>query len=126
MCAYVVGLAIVGELKDATLCAFAFERGRARLSKTWQVAVWLHATFRVHALLSGILAAIPMVILTRGGDALTVAFNTVAILFLTEVEFVSCSPALVALQAASATQAVRSAGLTSLACMQQHDVPVRH
>lgn len=88
MCAYVVGLSVVGELKDATLCSIALARGRAQLSKKWELALWLHSTFRVHALLSAILSAVPIVILTRGGEAMTVAFNTVAILFLTEIEYV--------------------------------------
>lgn len=91
MCSYVVGLSIVGELKDATLCSIAVERGREQLSRGWMWALWLLATIRVHAFLGGVLSSIPVVILSRGGDAMTVAFNTVAILFLTEVECVGSS-----------------------------------
>jgi hypothetical protein len=91
MCSYVVGLSIVGELKDAALCSIAVERGREQLSRRWMWALRLLATIRVHAFLGAVLSSIPMVIMTRGGEAMTVAFNTVAILFLTEVECVGSS-----------------------------------
>lgn len=94
MCSYVVGLSIVGELKDATLCTIAADRGRDKLTRGWIWALWLLGTLRVHAFLSAVLSAIPMVILCRGGEAMTVAFNTVAILFLTEVEYVGFRPQL--------------------------------
>lgn len=97
MCAYFVGLSIVGELKDTTLCSIAANRGRDQLSNGWQIALQVLGRIRVHCFCAAILSAIPVVILTRGGEAMTVAFNTVAVLFLTEVECVantqlSCRP----------------------------------
>lgn len=89
VCSYVVGLSVVGEIKDTRLCAIAADRNRNELSRSWQLALALFNRFRVHVLVQCILIAVPMVILTQGGSALTIAFNTVAILFLTDIDNLS-------------------------------------
>jgi hypothetical protein len=89
VCSYVVGLTLVGEVKDTELCAIAAERNRKELSRGWQIALALLNRFRSHFFVQNILICVPLVILLRGGGALTVAFNTVAIMFLTEVDNMS-------------------------------------
>ena len=37
-----------------------------------------------------LVGAVPVLVLVKGGDALSVCFNTIAILFLTEVTYKNC------------------------------------
>ena len=44
------------------------------------------ATLRRYTFLPMLVAVVPAVVVFRGGDALSICFNTVAVLFLSEVE----------------------------------------
>jgi hypothetical protein len=89
VCTYVFTVNMLGEIKDIELCRIAADRGRNELSRGWQLALTSLNLFRAHGFVFGLIVCIPAVIMTRGGDALTVAFNTVAIMFLTEVDNLS-------------------------------------
>ncbi len=87
LCSYVVGLTIVGEIKDMALCEMAIERNKLELSQAWMI--WLEILNRLRSafFLQPLCASIPLVVLTQGGGALATCFNTIAILFITEVCF---------------------------------------
>ena len=80
---YIIGLTIGGEITDIFLCEKLEER--SGLSARWKAAFAFINRTRAHVFLSLVLMTVPAVILTRGGSALDVCFNTVAILFLFEV-----------------------------------------
>eukprot|EP01046_Picozoa_sp_COSAG06_P014146 COSAG06_NODE_869_length_11861_cov_37.817463_3_plen_406_part_00 len=80
---YVVGLTIVGEIKDVLLCEIAAQRGRDQLTPKWRLMLTLFNRFRIHCFLGYIMNGAALVVLTRGGSAIDICFNTIAI--------VSCS-----------------------------------
>lgn len=86
LCAYFVGLTMAAEVKDMALVDMAVQRSVGHLSTGWQIAFTLLGRFRMHFLLTPLLSAIPVVILSQGGGALGTCFNTIAVLFLTEVK----------------------------------------
>jgi hypothetical protein len=56
-----------------------------RLSHGSQLTLTLLGGVRRWLFLPTLVVAVPMLVLVKGGDALSVCFNTIAILFLTEV-----------------------------------------
>ena len=76
----VVALQMVAELKDINLCLLAIEHAGDTLSAGWQLALFTLGAFRRWAVLPALLNSIPMLITVKGGDALNVCFNTVAVL----------------------------------------------
>eukprot|EP01051_Picozoa_sp_SAG22_P014244 SAG22_NODE_1698_length_3788_cov_3.925725_2_plen_469_part_00 len=87
---YVVGLSIVGELRDIELCSLAIERIPAgALGKKWILAVSFCLELRRFVFLPAMLTLVSTLVMTRGGDALSVCFNTVAIIFLVDIDNMS-------------------------------------
>jgi hypothetical protein len=87
---YVVGLSIVGELKDIELCLLAIERiPEGALSWKWVSALSFCLELRRFAFLPAMLNSVATLVIMRGGDALSVCFNTVAIIFLVEIDNIS-------------------------------------
>ena len=89
VCTYVFAVTMVGEIKDIELCQMAANRGHLEVSRRWQMALSFLNLFRAHGFVMVLVMCIPLVILTRGGGSLDVAFNTIAIMFLTEVDNIS-------------------------------------
>ena len=89
MCSYLVGLQVVGEIKDTALCEMAIQRHIKELSPGWQLALHLLNLMRGQIFLHPLMGAIPAVVLTQGGSALNICFNTLAVLFITEVDNLS-------------------------------------
>eukprot|EP01052_Picozoa_sp_SAG31_P023677 SAG31_NODE_1967_length_6785_cov_7.007329_7_plen_508_part_00 len=89
LCGYIIGLTIVGEIKDILLVSIAAKRGAAELTPAWRMAIGFLGRVRAHTFLSIVMFAMPMVVLSQGGNAMKTCFNTVAILFLTEVDNLS-------------------------------------
>jgi hypothetical protein len=86
----VVGLSIVGELKDIELCLLAIERiPEGALSWKWVSALSFCLELRRFAFLPAMLNSVATLVIMRGGDALSVCFNTVAIIFLVEIDNIS-------------------------------------
>jgi hypothetical protein len=83
LCAYIVGLQVCGEVKDTALCEMAAARGVKELSPGWQLALGLLNRLRSQLFLAPLMGCIPTVILVQGGSALSVCFNTIAVLFIT-------------------------------------------
>jgi hypothetical protein len=92
LCSYFVGLTMAGEVKDMALVDMAAQRGIEQLGTGWRIAVAAVGRFRVHFLLQPLMSAIPVIILSQGGGALDTCFNTVAVLFLTEVRLRRLKP----------------------------------
>lgn len=89
LCSYVVGMTVVGEIKDTALCRIAIERNVKELTIGWKIGLELLNTLRSQFFLLPLMAAVPVVVLTQGGSALQVCFNTIAILFITEIDNMS-------------------------------------
>ena len=75
----------MGATQDIALCTIAIERAGDRLSPGFRIALTLLGGVRRWVFLPMPVVAIPVMVLTKGGDALSICFNTIAILFLTEV-----------------------------------------
>ena len=86
LCSCIVGLSVVGEIKDTLLCELAMDRHLKELSPVWRFALNVLNRLRAQLFLSPLMGAIPGVVLTQGGSALLIAFNTIAVLFITEVD----------------------------------------
>ena len=81
---FVVALTVIGELKDMLLCDIAVERLGDKLG-SWRHAIAIGNFLRRTLFLPGMLCIVGLLVAFRGGDSLSVCFNTVAILFLCEV-----------------------------------------
>ena len=71
--------------QDITLCAIAIAHAGDRLSRSSWLALTLLGGVRRWVFLPALVGFVPALVLVKGGDALSVCFNTIAILFLTEV-----------------------------------------
>jgi hypothetical protein len=71
--------------QDITLCAIAITHAGDRLSRGFRIALTLLGGVRRWVFLPTLVMAVPFLVLMKGADALSVCFNTIAILFLTEV-----------------------------------------
>lgn len=85
-CSCVVAFSIVGELKDIYLCQLAIDRASQNLGRGWRLALSIVGGARRWLFLPTLVLVVPTLVSELGGDALTVCFNTVAILFLTEID----------------------------------------
>lgn len=88
-CALITALNVVEELKDIMLVRFAIEKAGnddARLSSKWRWAFWLLECLRRFAFLPILTICIPTLVLVVGSDTVSVCLNTVAILFLSQID----------------------------------------
>ena len=84
-------MTVNGEIKDASLCTMAIKRKVGELSISWQIALEVLNTLRSQTFLQALLSAIPVVVLSQGGDALSIC-NTVAGEQRRQPSAVSCQP----------------------------------
>lgn len=82
----IVALAVVGELKDIELCRIAIARAGEKLSPRLRLAFNLLGGLRRWVFLPSLVMSIPLLVMVKGGDALSISFNSVAVLFLCEIE----------------------------------------
>ncbi len=80
-----LALASVGELKDTYLCTVAVDQSDT-LSSTWRRSFHLLSGLRQYVFLPSVLSAVSGLVAVGGGDALSVCLNTIAVLFLYEVD----------------------------------------
>lgn len=88
----IVGLSAVGELKDICLCQLAIERAGETIGCGWRLALTLILSVRRWLFLPWLSCATLMLVINRGGDALSVCFNTLALLFLHVLRQTCISP----------------------------------
>ena len=79
LCSYVIGMQMAGEIKDTALCEIAMDRNIKELPVFWQYALGFLNRLRSQFFLQPLVGAIPCVVLTQGGSALDICFNTVAV-----------------------------------------------
>jgi hypothetical protein len=89
LCAYIVGLQVSGEIKDMALCEMQQRRNSKELNPGWLLTLNVLNRLRSQFFLAPLMGCIPCVILMQGGSALNIAFNTIAVLFITEVDNMS-------------------------------------
>ena len=70
--------------QDIALCAIAISHAGDRLSRGFRLALTMLGGVR-WVFLPTLVGPVPILVLAEGGDALSVCFNTIAIIFLTEV-----------------------------------------
>ena len=90
LAALMVALAILGELKDIKLVTAAMNQAGDRLGQGWRIALTTLNAVRRHVFLPSVLMNVSNLVLHKGGDSLSVCLNTIAILFLCEVDNISC------------------------------------
>ena len=88
--AYIVALTVVAEMQDVLLCLLSISGKKEQLG-TWRWALWVCAFLRCSLIIPFMLSGVAMLVLMRGGDALSVAFNTIALIFLLDVDNLSYS-----------------------------------
>jgi hypothetical protein len=71
--------------QDIALCTIAIGHAGDRLSRGSWLSLTLLGGVRRWLFLPALVVAVPAMVMVKGGDALSVCFNTIAILFLTEV-----------------------------------------
>ena len=91
--AFVIGLYVSAEIRDITLCDFltnqrkrSFEaEGKKTLS--WAATfLWFLSTVRRFGFLPRLICTVPLLVVFRGSDAITICFNAVALLFILEID----------------------------------------
>lgn len=87
----VVALTVVGELKDIELVMLARRHANDKLNSGWRFAFSLLTGIRRWMFLPSLVCTVPVLVLYLGGDALSVCFNTVAVLFTCELDNVAYS-----------------------------------
>ena len=91
---FIVAFTVVGELKDIELCSMAVAHAGDKLSKGWRLALGFLLWMRRWVFLPALVMDVPMLVLLKGGDALSVCLNTVAILFMCDVDNIAFDLAL--------------------------------
>ena len=71
--------------QDIALCAIAITHAGDRLSRGSRLSLTLLGGVRRWLFLPTLMMVVPFLVLAKGSDALSICFNTIAILFLTEV-----------------------------------------
>jgi hypothetical protein len=72
--------------QDIELCAMAIRHAGDRIAPTYRFALSLLGGMRRWTFLPTMVMAAPWLVQYKGGDALSVCFNTVAVLFLCEID----------------------------------------
>lgn len=86
---FVVSQAIVGELKDIELVSLAVRKAGDKLNPITRVALIALGGVRRWLFLPVLLSNVPHLAMVKGGDALSVCFNTIAVIFLLDVDNVT-------------------------------------
>lgn len=84
--AFIVAFTITGELKDIEICTLATAHAEDKITPAWRIVLALLSGLRRWVFLPSMLSSIPALVLTKGGDSLSICLNTVAILFITDFD----------------------------------------
>jgi hypothetical protein len=82
----VAAMTTTAELRDITFCKITFSRATIDKSSKWCTAIRLLGWLRRWVFLPFLVATVPFVVYCRAADSLSICFNTVAVLFLCEVD----------------------------------------
>jgi len=89
--AVVIALTVNGEHTDIELVALTVRHAGDRLSPRWRLALTLLGGVRRWTFLPMVASAAPVLVVLKGGDALSVCLNTVGVLFLCEIDDITYS-----------------------------------
>eukprot|EP01047_Picozoa_sp_COSAG01_P013813 COSAG01_NODE_659_length_14436_cov_15.108112_3_plen_393_part_00 len=89
LASYIVGITVAGEIKDIHLCSIATEKAVDCISLPYQRALTGLNSLRRWVFLTLFGWIVPSLVGLKGGDALNICFNTIAILFLADVDNIS-------------------------------------
>eukprot|EP01051_Picozoa_sp_SAG22_P006936 SAG22_NODE_470_length_10142_cov_13.947227_10_plen_456_part_00 len=92
--AFIVAFTVVGELKDIELCSMAVAHAGDKLSKGWRLALGFLLWMRRWVFLPPLVMNVHGLVLYKGGDALSICLNTVAILFMCDIDNIAFDLAL--------------------------------
>jgi len=84
----VVAFAVFGEIRDAMLCDIALRdiAKRRKVPRLWRASFGALNHMRLFAFLSNIVSSIVGLVLNEGGNVKDICLNTVAVLFLVEID----------------------------------------
>jgi len=88
VCAIAVGLTVVGELREIKVCNVA----QRRIFATTKHRRWGHVWFaflnalRAYLLIPHVIAAVPRLALMEGSDTISLVFNAISVIFITELD----------------------------------------
>ena len=84
----VVAFAVFGEIRDAMLCDIALRdiAKRRKVPRLWRASFGALNHMRLFAFLSSIVSSIVGLVLNEGGNVKDICLNTVAVLFLVEID----------------------------------------
>ena len=83
----ITAASVAAEIRDIKLCQItAATAARTKATLPWRVALEVLQTFRQAFFLPLLVTLVPHVVVIRGGDSLNICFNTVAVLFLLQVD----------------------------------------
>ena len=84
----VVAFAVFAEMRDALLCSMALQdiSQKREVPRGWRFAIRGLNTARYYIFLPNVVSSVVMLVLNDGGDVKNVCLNTVAVLFLLEVD----------------------------------------
>lgn len=88
-CSVFMGLKVAGELKDIELCTISMQRKSDTVALPYRIGLVVVTLLRRWLFLSAITVCVPLLVIFKGGDGLTVCFNTIAIIFMCEIDDVA-------------------------------------
>ena len=88
LASFVIAFGVFGEVRDAMLCEFSMAaiRQKKEVPRVWREAIGLLNLFRLFGFLPFIVMSVVQLVLYRGASALAICLNTVAVLFLVELD----------------------------------------
>ena len=75
-----------GPIQDVEICTLAIRDAGDKIAQHWRYVLMALNIVRRWAFLPGLVAVTPMLVVTKGGDSLSVCFNSVALLFICEMD----------------------------------------
>ena len=94
LCMGLVALHMANEYTEIRLCKLAIERVGAKVPMHWSYSFKVINALRRHFFLPGVPTTITMLLLTNGADAMSICFNSVALIFLCDIDDIFYSLAL--------------------------------
>eukprot|EP01052_Picozoa_sp_SAG31_P024019 SAG31_NODE_2017_length_6663_cov_3.680530_6_plen_223_part_00 len=86
LAAWFLSLASWAEQRDCRLCDIAIAQASKSLSPGWVRALQLLGGIRLWVFLPSLMNAVTCLVVVNGGDALSICLNTIAVLFLYDVD----------------------------------------
>jgi hypothetical protein len=86
VCSTFIGLQMAKEWFDIELCTLALRDAGDNIDKNWKYVLKAMNFVRRYMFLPSVVAMIPILVVAQGSDAMSICFNTVAVVFLCELD----------------------------------------